>query len=219
MPNIKIKFSRKRLLHPASIGIMIGLVAIGFLYNNPLLQAKVRIATPALAAPEPTQTATTSAAAPSTSTRAVVPAKPVDHLAIKSIGLDAPLMSVGLTKAGALDTPKTMWQVGLYTGGAKPGDIGNAIIVGHSGAPGQRGIFENIDKLKAGQTITYNYVGGRSVTFEVTSSQAYPENQDSANALFATTATPTLSLVSCWGNWNAKTQDYDQRWIVKAKAL
>ena len=40
-----------------------------------------------------------------------------------------------------------------------------------------------------------------------------------ASVLFEKTINPTMNLISCYGNWNDKTQEFDQRWIVKTALI
>jgi hypothetical protein len=204
-------------LHYVSLGLLAGMAAIiGIVLlpdkpaQNivaPAAHAQGTAATPVLAKPS-AQTPLAKAV--------TAPAKPTDRLIISGINLDASVTQVGLTKEGALDAPKTLWQVAHYSKSPQPGDKGTSIIDGHSGEPGQYGVLESLGNVKVGQTVVYKYVNGHSVTFKVTSSAAYPEVQATAERLFKPTSGPSLNIISCYGNWNSKTQDYDRRWIVTA---
>ena len=89
-------------------------------------------------------------------------ARPADQLKIPALGINAPIITLGLAKDGSLDTPGTLWQAGWYKGSARPGAAGAAIIDGHSGAPGQIGVFEHLNRLRPGATFSYTYVDGRT---------------------------------------------------------
>ena len=208
------RWGRHLGIHLVSLGLLSGLLATIIINFLPPREA---VASPIL----PSQAlATDKVTAPASgpAERAAIPAKPTDRLYIPSLGVNASVMTLGLI-GGALDVPKTLWQVGWYRGSVKPGDNGTAIFDGHSGAPGQYGVLEHLSQLKVGQTIIYSYVDGRTLTFRVTSSRAYPETQASAETLFAKTATPSLNVISCYGHWNPKTEDYAQRWIVTAQLV
>jgi len=202
---------RRRIFHPASIGIIIGITVISWLAFHPFWDGRVhqtiQAAAPVVAKTVPTPTSKSAPAAAIT--------KPTDRVLIPSQGVNAPLVPVGLVD-GALGTANTLWQVGEYTGGVQPGQPGVAILVGHSGAPGQWGVFEHLSSLAVGQTVVYQTANGQMTTFSVTSSAAYPSNSIGAQALFAPATTSVLRLVSCYGNWNPTTKEYDQRWIVSA---
>lgn len=211
------KPSTRLLLHPVSLGLLGGLVAvltIGLVIPN--LPAKV--VSPVT---QKTSNLTTSpiTAKPSNVASEAKPATPTDRVTINRIGTNAPIVAVGLTSAGAMDTPKTLWQVGRYDKGAVVGANGTAVLVGHSGAPGQVGVFEHIDRIQVGDIVTYTRVDGTTISFRATSSQAYPVNDDTARLLVAATTKSSLNLISCFGKWNASTKEYDQRWIVKAQRI
>lgn len=203
--------------HPVSLGILggvLGIIIIGVVL--PSLPAKV--ASP-VAQVAPAQTPSLAPAAAPAPVKSSTPATPSDHLTINRIGINAPVTSVDLTKEGAIDTPKTLWQVGHYDKSAVVGAAGTAVIVGHSGAPGQVGVFENISHILAGDIITYTHIDGTSVSFRVISSRAYSVNNDTAKLLVAPTAAASLNLISCYGNWDQKSYSYDQRWIVKSELI
>jgi LPXTG-site transpeptidase (sortase) family protein len=219
----KFKFTHVRpklVLHPLTLGILTGVIAIFALaVVVPRLGAKI-VVMPKLA-PSSSQTAATSVVTtppPSAALSSVLAAKVTDRLAIPVLGINAPVISLGLI-SGALDTPKTLWQVGRYNAGSNAGSLGTTIIVGHSGAPGQVGVFEHLNIVKVGDLIAYKYADGRSFTYKVISSKAYPETTATAVTLFHQTANPTLNLVSCFGQWDAKTSDYNERWIITSQLI
>jgi LPXTG-site transpeptidase (sortase) family protein len=204
-------------LHPVSSGILGGLLAaviIGVVLPSLPAQA---VSPLAQAAPAPASSQ--SPTAPVVLSKVHAPAKPTDHLIINRLGTNASVSSIGLTKDGAIDTPKTLWQVGHYDKSAVVGATGTAVIVGHSGAPGQVGVFEHINRVQVGDIITYTRVDGTSVSYRVTSSTAYPVNDDTARLLVAPTSYASLNLISCYGNWDQAAFKYDQRWIVKSELV
>jgi len=208
------RWGRRLGIHLISLGLLSGLLATMIINFVPPRQAA---ASPAILSPaQAGDKVTAPASAPAA--RAAIPARPTDRLLIPSLGVNGSVMTLGLV-GGALDVPKTLWQVGWYRGSVKPGDNGTAIFDGHSGAPGQYGVLEHLSRLKVGQTLTYSYVDGRTLTFRVTSSRAYPETQASAETLFAKTVTPSLNVISCYGHWNPKSEDYDQRWIITSELV
>src|SRR5205085_1186906 len=57
------------------------------------------------------------------------PGVPV-RLRIPALGLRTSIEPVGL-RAGAMDVPTNVWDVGWFQLGPRPGDVGNAVIDGH----------------------------------------------------------------------------------------
>lgn len=221
LPNIEIKATKLKrsifLLHPTSLGILgglLGVIIIGVVV--PALPARA-VATPSQ--PVPASTPVASAAPTTSPAKATAIVHPTDRLTINRLGTNAPIIQVGLTKAGAIDTPKTLWQVGHYSNSAVVGANSTAVLVGHSGAPGQVGVFEHINRIQVGDIITYTRADGTAISFKAVSSHAYPVNDASARTLVAGTPEPSLNLISCYGHWDQTTEEYDQRWIVKAQLV
>lgn len=211
------KPSGRLFFHPVSLGLLGGLLA-AFIIGVVLPSIPAKVVSP-VAQAAPTLTPSQVPAPAAAPVKSTAPAKPTDHLTINRIGINAPVTSVDLTKEGAIDTPKTLWQVGHYDKSAVVGATGTAVIVGHSGAPGQVGVFENISHILAGDVLTYTRIDGTTVSFRVISSRAYPLNNDTAKLLVAPTAIASLNLISCYGNWDQKSYSYDQRWIVKSELI
>jgi len=199
-------------LHAVSAGVLAALIAVCAISFLPR-QSHFEPAPAAIAATS-VEPAPTPAAAPILASKPKV-ATPVDRLSIPTLGINAPIIHVGLV-AGQLDAPKTLYQVGWYQGSSWPGKSGTAVIDGHSGAPGQVGVFEHLNRLKPGSFITITAANGVQTTFIVRTSGAFPANEATAAQAFTQTLAPTLNLISCYGKWNPANQSYDQRWIVTA---
>ena len=77
-------------------------------------------------------------------------------LKIPKINVNTTIEQVGLTLAGAVDVPKSPPNAAWFDLGPRPGEIGNAVIVGHYGAwkNGQKSVFNNLNKLKKGDKLT-----------------------------------------------------------------
>jgi hypothetical protein len=81
---------------------------------------------------------------------------PTARLLIPAIGVNAPIESVGVQPNGAMDTPRqSPWSdVGLYTGGPRPGDRGSAVIAGHLDRPGGNpAVFWRLRELHVGDEV------------------------------------------------------------------
>jgi LPXTG-site transpeptidase (sortase) family protein len=203
----------KLLLHPLSLGILAGLAVITYITFSP---AQAHLPKQVFSPPKPTSSIQKTAPSSTPAAPAAGVTRSTNRLIIPAIGVNSPMISVGLVD-GNLGTPKTLYQVAQYTGGAQPGQLGTTIIDGHSGAPGQNGVFHNLDRLKAGDMITVKVVSGTTYTYQVTSSQAYDLSQASAHKLFDRSAKATLNIVSCTGTWSNSSQSYNERWIVTSQ--
>lgn len=146
-----------------------------------------------------------------------VAAKPSDRLTIPTLGVNAPVIEQGVAADGTIATPDNLWQVSLYSGEQLPGQIGNVIIVGHSGAPGQIGVFRNLPKIAIGSDITYKTVAGIQYVYRVVGKQSYGATDPAAKTdIYTPTGKPMLHLITCDGTWINSAYAYTQRMIVDA---
>jgi LPXTG-site transpeptidase (sortase) family protein len=149
---------------------------------------------------------------------AVVPAGAVSHppgrLIIRSIGVNAPVLGVGVDKSGAMAVTNESYDVGWYKLGPAPGDPGDAVIDGHlDWYDTSHAVFFNLKNMRAGDDIEVQRLDGVSHHFKVTNVQSVSYNATVAG-LFTPTGPARLSLITCGGQWDFKKGEYLQRVIV-----
>ncbi len=161
--------------------------------------------TTSVTTPEPTVQKSTPTMVPSP-TRAV--ATPVvsnpAHLLIPSIGVDAPVETIGVLANGDLATPtQNPWDgVGWYHLGPHPGQNGSAVIAGHLDRPGGApAVFWNLRYMHSGDIVTVVDERGKSLHFRVTQVASYPPNQAPLQEIFANPGGKFLNLITCAGDW------------------
>ncbi len=74
-----------------------------------------------------------------------------NRLLIPRLNIDASVLPMGLTTAGAMESPKTKQDTGWYSLGVRPGNIGSAVIAGHLGLE-YEAVFGKLHLLAAGDT-------------------------------------------------------------------
>lgn len=137
------------------------------------------------------------------------------RLIIPGINVDAPIIKVGLTSAGALDTPEGPIETAWYQLGPRPGAQGSSVITGHFG-PWQNGsgsVFDNLTKLKVGDNLQVKDDAGTTHTFVVTGTKVYKPNE-SAPEVFNSISGSHLNIITCHGTWLASQKTYNQRYVV-----
>jgi len=127
--------------------------------STPIPRATATVAN--VAAPTPTTASTPGPAAPSgASTRLVIP----------SIGLEAPIITVGYINYEVNGQATTTWAVpssfaaGWHHTSAPPGQAGNTVLNGHQNIHG--GVFRNLTALETGDEIIV-YVGENAHHYRV----------------------------------------------------
>lgn len=139
------------------------------------------------------------------------------RIKISKINLDAEIEYVGLTPSGEMDTPKNIGNVGWYEPGVRPGEEGSAVIAGHYGwRDGEASAFDELHKLRIGDTFSVEDDTGGVVTFVVRARRRYYPKDDATDVFTSTDGKAHLNLITCDGDWNSITEDYSERLVVFA---
>lgn len=142
-------------------------------------------------------------------------------ISIPSLGLSKiPVTEVGWVNGNQLGSPKSTRVAGWFYRSAIPGERGAAIINAHGGDLGT-GIFKTLPKIKMGDEVIIEMGDGRKFTY-VVGEIAFKALGEEANKYMNTAfkslvpGVPSLTLITCTGNWLKAQQTYDQRLYVRA---
>ncbi|PIQ77862.1 sortase [Candidatus Peregrinibacteria bacterium CG11_big_fil_rev_8_21_14_0_20_41_10] len=137
------------------------------------------------------------------------------HLKIPAIGVDAPVISVGLTSDGAMDVPKDPIEVAWYDRGPRPGENGSSVIAGHYGWKNNLpAVFDDLHKLVKGDKISVEDDKGVVTTFVVREIRIYDKDQDASDVFGSNDGKVHLNLITCTGAWNNEEKTFSKRLIV-----
>lgn len=144
-----------------------------------------------------------------------------NHLIIPSIGVNAPVKRLGLEADGKMAVPHNYTQVGLYSGGAVPGEIGTAVMGAHvDNGSSVAGVFKHLSEIEKGAYIYVTDGEGKQVIFKVTDVKVYPFDQDDTHEVFDQSADAArLNIITCYGTWLPKQNTYDRRIVVFAERV
>jgi sortase (surface protein transpeptidase) len=166
-------------------------------------------------------TSTPSAAiSASTSDGSATPAPPAVRLTpvrirVPAIGVDAPLVRLGLTSDGALAVPTTAMTAGWYTGSPVPGRAGPAVIAGHVHWSGIPAVFAHLADLAVGDRITVTRSDASTVTFTVDRVATYPKTRFPTALVYGSLDVAGLRLITC-GGFDPVARSYEANVIVFA---
>ncbi len=140
-------------------------------------------------------------------------ARPITRLVISDIQLDTPVVPSPLVERDGVTT----WDVppivaGHAQGTPGAGETGNAVLLGHVTSLHLGNVFEQLNELRAGQTILV-YSGQQRFTYRVSDVSNVSRTQV---GVLEPTSTRTLTLVTCAGLWVPADHDYAERLIVRA---
>lgn len=168
-----------------------------------------------IAGPGATSTAPTPATDPAPTTDGDAPrrAEP-DRVVIDRIGVDADVIDLGLDVDGALEVPQDFAQTGWWTGGARPGEAGPAVIVGHVDSIDGPAVFFHLDQLRPGDEVTVVGDDGSTTTFVVERSQQVAKDDFPTEDVYGPTSEPELRLVTCDGAFDRSIGHYEDNLIV-----
>ncbi|MEU3456285.1 class F sortase [Micromonospora sp. NPDC006766] len=120
---------------------------------------------------------------------------------------------------GTLEVPplERAELTGWYRLGPTPGEIGNALIVGHvdsrrTGAA----VFYRLSALRPGDGIAVTRADGSVARFTVERTERYPKSSFPADLVYGSNPKPSLRLVTCGGQFDRGTRSYLDNIIVSA---
>lgn len=140
--------------------------------------------------------------------------RPPGRLIIHSIGVNAPVVPVGIDSTGAMGVTSQSFDTGWYKLGPSPGDAGDAVIDGHfDWYDTSQAVFFKLKDLQLGDDIEVQRVDGLTHHFKVTRVQSVAYNA-TVPGLFAAGGPARLSLITCGGKWDMRLGQYLQRVVV-----
>ncbi|WP_323747615.1 class F sortase [Catenulispora rubra] len=124
------------------------------------------------------------------------------RLQIPDIGVDTPVMSLGLAADGTVQVPPigAKSPAGWYDGSPTPGQTGPSVVLGHV-TVGQYGdgVFLHLDRLRAGSRVVVRLQDGVSADFTVDSVRTVAKSQFPTQQVYGNVNRPELRLITCGG--------------------
>lgn len=140
------------------------------------------------------------------------------HIIIPKIALNTTFVPpLGLNVNKTVSVPDNYTQVGWYSGGATPGEIGPAVILGHVDSYQGSAVFYKLGQLKVGDEIYITREDKSTTTFEVTDIGRYSQDAFPTLLVYGPIDFAGLRLVTCTGIYNHGTKKYSHNLVVYAK--
>jgi LPXTG-site transpeptidase (sortase) family protein len=142
--------------------------------------------------------------------------KPI-RLVIPSIKLDTTFVPpLGLNPDQTVSVPDNYNQVGWYSGGVTPGEIGSAVILGHVDSRLGPAVFYSLGQVKVGDEIQITRADNIVSTFVVTELKRYPQTDFPTEQVYGPSNKAVLRLVTCTGIFDRGVKRYSQNLVVYA---
>ena len=142
-------------------------------------------------------------------------------LTIANAKVHARVLSMDVNPDNSVQAPININDAGWYTGSAKPGEPGAALIDGHASGATRQGLFGYLDTLKLGDTVEVERGDGVKFIYEVVHTETVKrEDVDMAKLLMPYGGAPQgLNLITCTGTYIRNEKTYDSRAIVYTKLV
>ncbi|GAA2433005.1 class F sortase [Streptomyces lavendulocolor] len=134
------------------------------------------------------------------------PSAPV-RVRIPAIGVDAPVMRLGLARDGSLEVPPAGNPniAGWYKDGTPPGAEGTAIVAGHVDNADGPAVFYALGSLKKGHWIEVTRRDGRTAVFTVDAVEVYDNEDFPDRKVYGPADRAELRVITCGGTFDEKT--------------
>jgi sortase (surface protein transpeptidase) len=139
------------------------------------------------------------------------------ELSIPAIGVDTPLVRLGLNPDGTLQVPTDFSVAGWYSLGPGPGEPGAAVIVGHVDSKLGPAVFYRLGQLDPGSVVRIALADNTEALFRVYAVREYAKAAFPTSLVYAATPGAELRLVTCGGSFDRRTGHYVDNVVVFAR--
>jgi LPXTG-site transpeptidase (sortase) family protein len=171
-----------------------------------------------------TTTKPTSAATKTAATKTALPtaksasASPPVRIEVDALGLDAPVVPIGVDTSGDLAIPEDVQTAGWYRFGPAPGSAqGSVVIAGHVDSAQQGiGAFKALWSAKPGMTVTLDLSRGAPLQYRIVARETFDKTNTPLSALFSTKGAARLTLITCGGDFDEQKLSYRDNVVITA---
>jgi hypothetical protein len=170
---------------------------------------------PAVVAGAPTATPAAPPTPLRTAARVTAPAP--SRFTIRRLGIDMPVVAVGVARDGQMALPRTPADVGWYEYGPRPGDpAGATVLAAHLDMPGYgTGPIAAVEQLRNGDRIVVRSAG-TTTRYAVRDVRSISKSRLDLDRLFTRAGAPVLYVITCGGRFDPDRRRYDRNVVVTA---
>jgi len=140
---------------------------------------------------------------------------PPGRIRIPAAGVDGGIEAVHARRDG-IEVPPPGWA-GWYAGGARPGEPGRAVVIGHFDTSDGPGVFERVPALDRGARIDVTDNRGTVHSYRVVGTTRVRKRRFPTRAVYGHSRHPVLVLVTCGGPY-VKGRGYRDNVLVYARS-
>jgi LPXTG-site transpeptidase (sortase) family protein len=140
----------------------------------------------------------------------------IGRIVIPRIGVNAPIIVLGVDAKGEMQTPDAPHIVAWYDFSGQPPGPGNVVMSGHLDFGTSTAVFWRLRELEYGDEIRVEWADGRTYRYLVGWKQVYRSGEEPIAEIVGPTPQQTLTLITCTGTFIRSARNYDQRLVVRA---
>jgi LPXTG-site transpeptidase (sortase) family protein len=142
------------------------------------------------------------------------------YIKLPTIGAEGFIQNVGVDQNKQIAVPGNIHIAGWFVDSIRPGNTGLSIIDGHVDGKRNDGIFKRLADLKQNDEYTVEMGDGSLRRYRVKKVISV-DTKDAANTLFSQEPNirSQLNLITCGGNFDQQSQQYDMRVIAVSELL
>ncbi|WP_309225288.1 class F sortase [Quadrisphaera sp. INWT6] len=142
------------------------------------------------------------------------------EVAVPRIGVDTPLVPLGIASDGSLEVPGRgdFDRAGWLTTSAVPGEAGASVIAGHVDSTSGPAVFYRLHELVPGDEVRVQRADGEVVVFTVDEVRRVGKDAFPTAEVYGPQPGPVLRLVTCGGEFDRATGHYTDNVIAFASA-
>ncbi len=136
------------------------------------------------------------------------------------LGIDAPIVPVGVTEDGSMAAPTDPTTVGWWSLGVDAEPDGNVVLAAHVNWGGINRVFALLHLAEPGEVFYLTDAAGVEHGYLVTWVRSYDANNAPLEEIFLPDAAGhQLTLITCGGRYDAENRQYLDRWVVRAQRI
>ncbi|MDY7106941.1 MAG: class F sortase [Actinomycetota bacterium] len=141
------------------------------------------------------------------------------RVVVGAVGIDVPLVELGLGPDGAVEAPQDFDVAGWYVGSSRPGEAGPAVLAGHVDSSTGPAAFFRLAELAVGDDVVVHRADATVARFRVTRVERHPKDGFPTAAVYGAVPGPALRLITCGGDFDRAAGSYRDNVVVYAVAV
>lgn len=138
---------------------------------------------------------------------------------IPALGVRAPILAMGVDDDRRLEVPSDAADAGWWSGGARPGERGPAVVVGHVDSRSGPGVFVGLPDLQRDDVVLIEREDGSVAHFAVRGREQHRKAAFPTERVYGPTSDARLRLITCGGAFDAEARSYLDNVIVDLTLL